>query len=316
MFTGRLLGFALVLALTVPAAADDDAEELARKVQKKIEKALQKAQKEAREAAEETEEARKEAEEDAQEAREKAERKERKDARAAARAEAHEVKEAAEAREAEEEAREDALEAKSKAERKARRDARTTASDRGYAEADRADAGQRKAFKKFRKAVRDYVELHLKAEGKLNKLHADASLTVVEHERALGAAIRARRAGAPPGSIFVPEAQPFFKQLIGEQLAGLEGAPARRAVREGNPRLEPGAGVERAGGAAVRVAVNAPYPLSAPLSTVPASVLLTLPGLPPEVEYRFVGRDLVLRDVTANLIVDFISQAAPPLTVR
>jgi hypothetical protein len=35
-------------------------------------------------------------------------------------------------------------------------------------------------------------------------------------------------------------------------------------------------------------------------------LLDVLPRLPEELEYRFVGRDLILRDVKANLIVDFI----------
>ena len=66
---------------------------------------------------------------------------------------------------------------------------------------------------------------------------------------------------------------------------------------------------------AVRVAVNANYPEAAPVATVPPSVLLSLPHVPQEfVEYRFVNRDLVLRDVGANMIIDFIPRAAPPLT--
>jgi hypothetical protein len=43
-------------------------------------------------------------------------------------------------------------------------------------------------------------------------------------------------------------------------------------------------------------------------------VILTLPVLRKEVEYRFVGRDLLLLDVEANLILDFLRSAAPPLT--
>ena len=63
----------------------------------------------------------------------------------------------------------------------------------------------------------------------------------------------------------------------------------------------------------VKLAVNASYPSAAPLSTVPPTVLLTLPILRKEVEYHFVNRDLVLLDVEANLILDFIKNAAPPL---
>ena len=46
-------------------------------------------------------------------------------------------------------------------------------------------------------------------------------------------------------------------------------------------------------------------------------VLLVLPPLPANVlEYRFVGRDLILLDVEAHLIVDYILGAAPPLPTR
>ena len=49
------------------------------------------------------------------------------------------------------------------------------------------------------------------------------------------------------------------------------------------------------------------------LTTVPASVLLVLPSVPEALDYRFVGRDLILRDVEANLILDYILDATPPL---
>jgi hypothetical protein len=38
---------------------------------------------------------------------------------------------------------------------------------------------------------------------------------------------------------------------------------------------------------------------------MPPLLLAELPPLPEEVEYRFVGSDLILRDVQASLIVDF-----------
>ena len=297
MLTGRFLRafgvLTLLLALATPAVADDDdPAEFTEKIRKKIEKALKKAQEEAAKAREEAEEERQEAEEeareDAQEAREKADRAARKLAHA----------------QAEEE------EARQKAARKARKDAREGSRDKRYELADVTDKGERKALKRFREEARDYAKLHLKLEEKLSKLQADAPRTVVDHERALGAAIRAKRRGARQGGVFVPESQPFFKQRIHAEMSGPEGRPARRAAREGNPRTEVDVHVP------VTVAVKAPYPLSSPVSTVPPSVLLHLPELPEQLEYRFVGRDLVLRDTTANLIVDFIPQAAPPLTVR
>ena len=66
----------------------------------------------------------------------------------------------------------------------------------------------------------------------------------------------------------------------------------------------------------VVVRVNAEYPPGAPRSTVPPSLLLTLPPLPECLHYRFVGRDLVLVDSVAQLIVDFLPAAAPALTTK
>ena len=59
------------------------------------------------------------------------------------------------------------------------------------------------------------------------------------------------------------------------------------------------------------VGVNVEYPVGSARSTVPPSVLLTLPPLPEALHYRFVGRDLLLVDSVAQLIVDFMPAAAP-----
>ena len=50
--------------------------------------------------------------------------------------------------------------------------------------------------------------------------------------------------------------------------------------------------------------MNADYPETAALATVPPLILARLPRLPDGLEYRFMGRDLILRDTNANLIVD------------
>ena len=52
-------------------------------------------------------------------------------------------------------------------------------------------------------------------------------------------------------------------------------------------------------------------------SAVPACIVEALPPLPPELQYRFVGPDLVLVDVHASLIVDILRDAAIPFdTIR
>jgi hypothetical protein len=63
-------------------------------------------------------------------------------------------------------------------------------------------------------------------------------------------------------------------------------------------------------------AVNALYPVDSPsgpaaLASFPPKLLAVLPELPETVEYRFLGQALVLRDSSANLIVDFLPGVAP-----
>ena len=61
----------------------------------------------------------------------------------------------------------------------------------------------------------------------------------------------------------------------------------------------------------MRVAVNVTYNDRAPFSSMSPTLLLKLPQLPEEVRYQFVGRDLILRDTEANVILDFIKDAIP-----
>src|SRR5207247_8465479 len=132
---------------------------------------------------------------------------------------------------------------------------------------------------------------------------------IADHQKALGDAVRALRPQARQGDFIVPVCQPIVKRIIAAELSGRAGAPARKEILNGNPPVDP----DHDDRMQVKLAVNAPYPAAAAVSSVPPSVLLTLPLLEKEVEYRFVNRDLVLRDIDANLILDFIRLAAPPL---
>jgi hypothetical protein len=55
--------------------------------------------------------------------------------------------------------------------------------------------------------------------------------------------------------------------------------------------------------------INGSYPEKKPFSTVPANILAALPRLPDDVEYRFLGRHLILLDTRASVIVDWIPYA-------
>jgi hypothetical protein len=160
-------------------------------------------------------------------------------------------------------------------------------------------------LKEFNDRVKKYVELHKRVKASLPPMKTTPDPTkIAVHEAAMDAALREARAGAQQGDIFIPAIQPYFIQLVRGELKGAAGAQAREMIKDGNPKLE-------GDPAKISVKVNGMYPGDAPLSTVPPDLLRKLPQLPPELEYRFVGRHLILRDVAANLIVDYILNAAP-----
>ena len=153
----------------------------------------------------------------------------------------------------------------------------------------------------FSDAVHAYSELVDGIEKKLPPLPAQATpVEIASHKAALASAVRQARHGARQGTIFTSSIRQRFVSVIRSEVRGRSGKAARETLKEDNP------GAKR-----VTLAANAVYPDSAPLSSVPPTLLLRLPTLPPTLEYRFVGRSLVLHDVRANIIVDFIRNALP-----
>jgi hypothetical protein len=62
---------------------------------------------------------------------------------------------------------------------------------------------------------------------------------------------------------------------------------------------------------AVHLKVNGIYPDAVAETTFPSMLLQKLPTLPDELAYRIMGRDLVLVDKKANLVVDQYHEALP-----
>ena len=159
--------------------------------------------------------------------------------------------------------------------------------------------------KDFLDEVEEYVELRRKARADLPTLKEDAEPEeVTAYAKTLTGNIAARRKGAKQGDVFRPKVAAAFRRITRDELAR---SPHERKVvlTEGNPTGDE----ERIG--APRVAVNAQYIPASPLSTVPPTLLMALPPLPDQVEYRFIGRSLILRDTVANLIIDFVPNAVP-----
>ena len=121
---------------------------------------------------------------------------------------------------------------------------------------------------------------------------------IARHKLELRRLVIAHRADAAPGDILSTDVFGLVTAVRGET-AGPEDRDARDAVlHDGNPAEE---------GESFTPRVNRPYPPEAPRSTVPPALLARLPELPEGLEFRFVGRTLILYDAEIDLIVDYLS---------
>jgi len=154
------------------------------------------------------------------------------------------------------------------------------------------------AVKGFRDRLDQYMALHRKAAGTVPPLkETDDPAKLTSREQAIGEAIRQARPGAKAGDVFGTELTPRIRDVIKKDWARRSAAD-RAGLAEDMP---PGSVAD----------VNATYPPELPLATFPAALLAALPPLPQEIEYRFVGRHLILRDVKANIIIDVLPNVLP-----
>jgi hypothetical protein len=109
----------------------------------------------------------------------------------------------------------------------------------------------------------------------------------------LAAAIRDARPLATEGTIFTPRVAVFLKARIAHTVR-VAAMDVTTSVGDDDVVLE----------------VHALLPWGAGRRVWPVLVE-ALPGLPQELEYRFVGRHLVLLDAEANLVVDVLRDALP-----
>jgi hypothetical protein len=118
-------------------------------------------------------------------------------------------------------------------------------------------------------------------------------------QETLAAELRVIRKNAKQGDIFTPQVAALFKRLMYPEVKEQPRETKQALVEEDGEKAE------------VWLKVNADYPLATePLATTPSNLLSVLPQLPMDVEYRITNkRHLVLRDVDANIIVDFIYNA-------
>jgi hypothetical protein len=176
-----------------------------------------------------------------------------------------------------------------------------------------------KVLAKFEREIEEYRDLHKELVHRIPNVSPNATAEqIAAHRDKMTKGIQAERKSARRGEIFKPRVETAFRRIIARELASPEREQVVKEIKQGNPTAEnvPNqSNPTRDHPEAVRVAVNATYNDRAPFSSMPPTLLLKLPQLPEEVRYRFVGRDLILLDSEANVILDFISDAVPDRSV-
>jgi hypothetical protein len=154
-----------------------------------------------------------------------------------------------------------------------------------------------KLLKDLQDRIDQYMELHKKLEKDSPPLKETKDpAKIIASQEALAKKIQAARSNARQGEIFTPEISRLVRRLLSPETKGPDGTETKKAINEDAPKD-------------VQINVNAKYPEDEPLPTVPPNLLAKLPRLPEDLEYRIVRNHLILRDVHANLIVDFVPNA-------
>jgi hypothetical protein len=151
----------------------------------------------------------------------------------------------------------------------------------------------------FQKHADAYMTLHRKLEATLPSPPKEQTPAQLDaHQRTLARLILHARGSAKQGDLFAQDIRAYFRRQIARALAGPDGAQLKDSIMEENPGK-------------IQLQINGRYPEGVPLVTMPSQILAALPRLPDELEYRFLGRRLILLDVHAQIVVDYIEDALP-----
>ena len=144
----------------------------------------------------------------------------------------------------------------------------------------------------FNRRVQDYNALRSRLEVGLPPLVVTTDADEIEtFEHRLADRIRDAR-GSRRGQIFAHAMEGQLKRML---VAHADQATIAAIMEDGPGEVD--------------IDVNETYNKKHALATMPPNLLLVLPDLPKDLEYRFIGRHLVLRDVRANIVVDEVRYA-------
>ena len=145
----------------------------------------------------------------------------------------------------------------------------------------------------FALRVDAYSELRRGLEDQLPDVTITSDVRQIRREqRSLAGAIRGARVGAIQGEFFTAATSAQLHRVLDRVVDAMMCA----VLMDDNP-------------GEFTHAIDGTYPAGKSFSTMPALLLARLPELPHDIQFRFVGRDLILYDVRANTIIDRMPDA-------
>jgi hypothetical protein len=149
----------------------------------------------------------------------------------------------------------------------------------------------------FQERVNSYAALHRRLAPPPAAAGSTDPLSRLLTGQYLASAIRSSRRSSQQGEIFTPDVATVFRQLLADSIG----------ERDGETFL-----TELGGGAiaprGMHPTVNEPYSMTT-VFRMPTEVRLGLPLLPAELDYRIAAHDLLLWDIYAGIVVDFVPDA-------
>jgi hypothetical protein len=156
-----------------------------------------------------------------------------------------------------------------------------------------ADASMRQ----FHERVESYAALHRRLAPPPAAMTSADPISKLLTRNYLAAAVRGARRYAQQGEIFTPDVATLFRWALADSIGERDGETFLAELNAGEPMPR-----------GMHPTVNEPYTMT-PLYRVPQDVRFGLPPIPAELDYRIAGHDLVLWDVFAGIVVDFVPDA-------
>ncbi len=151
----------------------------------------------------------------------------------------------------------------------------------------------------FTKRVNDYAAFEKKLDATIKEPSSDSRPEeFLDHQRALAKLIQKSRIGAKPGDLCPKPMRAVVRRLIASVFHAAGGVEVKKSILDENPGN-------------MVLTINSEYPDNAPFATVPPQILQGLPKLPDVLEYRFIGKRLLLIDSHARVVVDIVEHVFP-----